>query len=58
MGKQTNKQIKSMLNRYSKASKEIKGCENPCLKNSKSDKYCKKCADEIIGDLFSEFKTN
>lgn len=47
------KKLKESFKRYMDAGKERKDCKNPCLKNGKSDRYCLKCANEILGDLIS-----
>ncbi len=46
--------LKESFRRYIKAGKEVKKCNQPCLKNGKSDRYCLKCANEIMEPILKK----
>jgi hypothetical protein len=46
-----HEKLKESFKRYRKAGKEKSACVDPCLKNGKSDRFCLKCANEIMGPI-------
>lgn len=57
MTPERKQEIKKSFGRYAKARKEQKDCNEPCIKNGKSDKFCQECADDLLAPLI-ESKIN
>ena len=49
-----SERAKKSFKKYLKVSHEIKQCDDPCLKNGLSDRYCLSCANEILEPFFEQ----
>ena len=49
-----SERAKTAFQNYLKAKSETKDCEEPCLKNGRSDRYCLECANEIMKPMLNK----
>lgn len=50
--------FKQSFKKYLDAGKETKNCNDPCIKNGRSDRYCLDCSNEIMRPIIDGFKNN
>lgn len=48
--------FKESFKKYLNASIETKDCEDACLKNGRADRYCLKCANEMMNPILATVK--
>ena len=58
MDSDKKKKFKHSFKKYLKAGNEYKNCEEPCVKNGRSDRYCFDCANEMMSPIIEDFKNN
>lgn len=58
MDSNKKKKFKHSFKKYLKAGNEYKNCEEPCVKNGRSDRYCFDCANEMMSPIIEDFKNN
>lgn len=56
MEKDKKLKFKESFKKYRKAGTETKDCKDPCLKNGRADRYCLKCANEIMNPILTTVK--